>query len=278
MQNKSDAYKRLKKNECFLKRKNIYFTYPTKKDSFENICKKISGDWTKPHNRYSTADWVSGSHAINIGLRHSSVSFLPSRSVLRDNPLACTCDLHWLQQWHLSGRGDVDNQMMSCFSGDMEVPLGSLLLENCSEFRFYNCGRLMLHSVTTGLVFLSDVWAWMLKLDIRWWSYSASVRFNYFTKACLAHSNILKNVSSGISIERLNSIFVTWVEKQKRNLGFLIHTHIRWNSSWNSPPLLSMSMLMKQKKKVQIIGPMNFRRDVKCHGFLSKDWKIVFLF
>ncbi|XP_075899433.1 high affinity nerve growth factor receptor [Nelusetta ayraudi] len=52
--------------------------------------------------------------------------------VLRDNPLACSCDLHWLQQWHLSGRGDVDSQMMSCFSADVEVPLGSLQLDNCS--------------------------------------------------------------------------------------------------------------------------------------------------
>lgn len=87
----------------------------------------------------------------------SSVSLLSSHSVLRDNPLACSCDLHWLQQWHLSGRGDVDSQMMSCFSGDVEVPLGSLQLENCSEFGFYYCGRLMVHSATMGLVLFSDV-------------------------------------------------------------------------------------------------------------------------
>ncbi|KAI3361334.1 hypothetical protein L3Q82_013513 [Scortum barcoo] len=59
--------------------------------------------------------------------------FLPLLNlVLRDNPLVCSCDLHWLQQWQQSERGDVDNQMLSCFSSDQEVALSSLVLDNCS--------------------------------------------------------------------------------------------------------------------------------------------------
>ncbi|XP_054477126.1 high affinity nerve growth factor receptor isoform X2 [Anoplopoma fimbria] len=59
--------------------------------------------------------------------------FLPQLNlVLRDNPLVCSCDLHWLQQWQQNDRGDVDNQMLSCFSDDQEEPLNSLVLDNCS--------------------------------------------------------------------------------------------------------------------------------------------------
>lgn len=60
----------------------------------------------------------------------------PCCSVLRDNPLVCSCELHWLQQWQLTGRGDVDSQMMTCYSNDLEIPLNSLMIENCSEFGF----------------------------------------------------------------------------------------------------------------------------------------------
>ncbi|XP_074508828.1 high affinity nerve growth factor receptor isoform X2 [Sebastes fasciatus] len=59
--------------------------------------------------------------------------FLPLLNlVLRDNPLICSCDLHWLQQWHRNERGDLDNQMLSCFSDDQEVPLNYLVIDNCS--------------------------------------------------------------------------------------------------------------------------------------------------
>nr|XP_020465321.1 high affinity nerve growth factor receptor isoform X2 [Monopterus albus] len=59
--------------------------------------------------------------------------FLPLLNlVLRDNPLICSCDLHWLQQWQHNERGDLDNQMLSCFSDDQEVPLNSLVIDNCS--------------------------------------------------------------------------------------------------------------------------------------------------
>ncbi|XP_070767417.1 high affinity nerve growth factor receptor isoform X2 [Enoplosus armatus] len=59
--------------------------------------------------------------------------FLPLLNlVLRDNPLVCSCDLHWLQQWQRYDRGDLDNQMLSCFSSDQEVLLNSLVIDNCS--------------------------------------------------------------------------------------------------------------------------------------------------
>ncbi|XP_034384956.1 high affinity nerve growth factor receptor [Cyclopterus lumpus] len=59
--------------------------------------------------------------------------FLPLLNlVLRDNPLVCSCDLHWLQTWQRNERGDVDNQRLSCFSDDQEVTLDSLVLDNCS--------------------------------------------------------------------------------------------------------------------------------------------------
>nr|XP_020496071.1 high affinity nerve growth factor receptor [Labrus bergylta] len=60
--------------------------------------------------------------------------------VLRDNPLVCSCDLHWLQEWQRSKRGDVDTQMLSCFSNELEVPLNSLVIENCSlpEVKIYS--------------------------------------------------------------------------------------------------------------------------------------------
>lgn len=53
--------------------------------------------------------------------------------LLRDNPLICSCDLHWLQQWELTDRGDVNSQILSCSSGDQDVPLSALVLDNCSE-------------------------------------------------------------------------------------------------------------------------------------------------
>ncbi|KAG7469576.1 hypothetical protein MATL_G00130460 [Megalops atlanticus] len=59
--------------------------------------------------------------------------FLPLLSlVLRDNPLACTCDIHWLQQWQRSGRGDLINQSLSCRSNGLILLLETMMIENCS--------------------------------------------------------------------------------------------------------------------------------------------------
>ncbi|XP_060937436.1 high affinity nerve growth factor receptor [Limanda limanda] len=59
--------------------------------------------------------------------------FLPLLNlVLRDNPLLCSCDLYWLQEWQRNDRGDVDNQWLSCFSDEQEVALNSLVINNCS--------------------------------------------------------------------------------------------------------------------------------------------------
>ncbi|XP_076006334.1 high affinity nerve growth factor receptor [Genypterus blacodes] len=59
--------------------------------------------------------------------------FLPLLNlVLRDNQLVCSCDLHWLQLWQHSDRGDLDAQMLCCFSDDQETLLSSLVLDNCS--------------------------------------------------------------------------------------------------------------------------------------------------
>ncbi|XP_051261712.1 high affinity nerve growth factor receptor isoform X1 [Dicentrarchus labrax] len=59
--------------------------------------------------------------------------FLPLLNlVLRDNPLVCSCDLHWLQQWQHNERADLDNQLLFCLSNDQEVALNSLMIDNCS--------------------------------------------------------------------------------------------------------------------------------------------------
>lgn len=59
--------------------------------------------------------------------------FLPLLNlVLRDNPLECSCEIHWLQQWVNIGRGDPDNQPMTCFSFGSEMPLKVLSMDNCT--------------------------------------------------------------------------------------------------------------------------------------------------
>ncbi|KAL6109646.1 ntrk1 [Pungitius sinensis] len=59
--------------------------------------------------------------------------FLPLLNlVLRENPLVCSCDLHWLQQWQWKERGVVDTPLLSCFSDGREVLLNSLVIDNCS--------------------------------------------------------------------------------------------------------------------------------------------------
>ncbi|MEQ2266740.1 hypothetical protein XENORESO_017331, partial [Xenotaenia resolanae] len=59
--------------------------------------------------------------------------FLPLLNlILRENPLICSCDLFWLQQWQNDDRGDVYSQMLFCLSDDEEIPLSSLVISNCS--------------------------------------------------------------------------------------------------------------------------------------------------
>ncbi|XP_043972020.1 high affinity nerve growth factor receptor isoform X2 [Gambusia affinis] len=59
--------------------------------------------------------------------------FLPLLNlILRDNPLICSCELFWLQQWQNEDRGDIDSQMLFCLSNDEEFPLSSLVIDNCS--------------------------------------------------------------------------------------------------------------------------------------------------
>ncbi|XP_010883640.2 high affinity nerve growth factor receptor isoform X2 [Esox lucius] len=52
--------------------------------------------------------------------------------VLRDNPLVCSCDIHWLQQWQLNEHSDLDNQPLHCFSNGHKLQLDSLMMENCT--------------------------------------------------------------------------------------------------------------------------------------------------
>ncbi|KAM6967923.1 high affinity nerve growth factor receptor [Aplochiton taeniatus] len=59
--------------------------------------------------------------------------FLPLLNlVLRDNPLICSCDIHWLQQWQRSERGDLDSQPLQCLSYDSPQLLSSYENVNCS--------------------------------------------------------------------------------------------------------------------------------------------------
>ncbi|KAL2084415.1 hypothetical protein ACEWY4_019933 [Coilia grayii] len=69
-------------------------------------------------------------------LRHVSwkvFHYLPLLNlVLSYNPLDCSCDHHWLQQWQLGGRGDLDSQPPTCVSNGTAIPLDALIIENCS--------------------------------------------------------------------------------------------------------------------------------------------------
>lgn len=104
------------------------FRHP-KDEPSENICEKRETLFQVTAKRRSICDTGRrlGSQVVFRGLNVP----LSSYSILRDNPLTCSCDLHWLQQWHLNSREDVDSQ--TCFSGNIEVSLGSLQLDNCSE-------------------------------------------------------------------------------------------------------------------------------------------------
>ncbi|MBN3295015.1 NTRK1 factor, partial [Amia calva] len=52
--------------------------------------------------------------------------------VLKDNPLLCSCDIHWLQQWQITGRADLSNQSLSCHSEGRDHPVAGAVMENCS--------------------------------------------------------------------------------------------------------------------------------------------------
>ncbi|KAJ7985453.1 hypothetical protein DPEC_G00352190 [Dallia pectoralis] len=56
--------------------------------------------------------------------------FLPLINlVLRDNPLVCSCDIHWLQ---LNEHSDFDNQPLHCFSNGKKMELDYLTMDNCT--------------------------------------------------------------------------------------------------------------------------------------------------
>ncbi|XP_062841250.1 high affinity nerve growth factor receptor [Trichomycterus rosablanca] len=51
--------------------------------------------------------------------------------VLRDNPLVCSCDIFWLQQWQRFRRADIDSQQ-TCVYNNSSIQLDSFVMENCS--------------------------------------------------------------------------------------------------------------------------------------------------
>uniref|UniRef100_A0A8C3U8M9 Tyrosine-protein kinase receptor n=1 Tax=Catharus ustulatus TaxID=91951 RepID=A0A8C3U8M9_CATUS len=46
-------------------------------------------------------------------------------SILVGNPFNCSCGLRWLQLWQNSSWAELENQSLSCWEGDVLVPLGS---------------------------------------------------------------------------------------------------------------------------------------------------------
>ncbi|KPP68946.1 high affinity nerve growth factor receptor-like, partial [Scleropages formosus] len=57
--------------------------------------------------------------------------------ILKENPLACSCDMLWLRQWESSGRGDLHNQSLFCYSNGQELHLKDMVMENCSVPEVY---------------------------------------------------------------------------------------------------------------------------------------------
>ncbi|XP_051576014.1 high affinity nerve growth factor receptor isoform X1 [Myxocyprinus asiaticus] len=51
--------------------------------------------------------------------------------ILRDNPLICSCDIYWLQQWHRKRQGDIDSQQNCIYNGN-SIQLDSFEMDNCS--------------------------------------------------------------------------------------------------------------------------------------------------
>ncbi|XP_056617764.1 high affinity nerve growth factor receptor [Triplophysa dalaica] len=59
--------------------------------------------------------------------------------ILRDNPLTCSCDIYWLQQWHRTRQGDGDSQQYCINNGNI-ISLDSFEMDNCSvpEVKIYS--------------------------------------------------------------------------------------------------------------------------------------------
>ncbi|XP_051575181.1 high affinity nerve growth factor receptor-like [Myxocyprinus asiaticus] len=51
--------------------------------------------------------------------------------ILRDNPLTCSCDIYWLQQWNRKRQGDIDSQQNCIYNGN-SIQLDSFEMDNCS--------------------------------------------------------------------------------------------------------------------------------------------------
>uniref|UniRef100_UPI0037E80078 high affinity nerve growth factor receptor n=1 Tax=Semicossyphus pulcher TaxID=241346 RepID=UPI0037E80078 len=133
--------------------------------------------------------------------------FLPLLNlVLRDNPLVCSCDLHWLQQWQRNERGDLDNQMLSCFTNQQEVLLNTLVIDNCSlpevtinsksKYKIQEGGNLTFECIVTGSPTPSVRWR------------TAQLHSRFFTQERISGSTLhlllyLINVSSSDNLHNL---------------------------------------------------------------------------
>uniref|UniRef100_A0A8C4EHW6 Tyrosine-protein kinase receptor n=1 Tax=Dicentrarchus labrax TaxID=13489 RepID=A0A8C4EHW6_DICLA len=99
-------------------------------------CLEPNGITSIPALALQESENVTEMNLASNSLEHISwrvFHFLPLLNlVLRDNPLVCSCDLHWLQQWQHNERADLDNQLLFCLSNDQEVALNSLMIDNCS--------------------------------------------------------------------------------------------------------------------------------------------------
>ncbi|XP_034553546.1 high affinity nerve growth factor receptor isoform X1 [Notolabrus celidotus] len=126
--------------------------------------------------------------------------FLPLLNlVLRDNPLVCSCDLHWLQQWQHSDRGDLDTQMLSCFANDLEVPLSSMVIDNCSPPEVKIISKLRHKTQEGGNLTFECIATGSPTPDVRW--RTENVDSNFFTQERINGSTLhlvlfLTNVSS----------------------------------------------------------------------------------
>ncbi|KAM6995533.1 high affinity nerve growth factor receptor [Tautogolabrus adspersus] len=133
--------------------------------------------------------------------------FLPLLNlVLRDNPLVCSCNLHWLQEWQRSERGDVDTQMLSCFSNELEVPLNSLVINNCSlpEVTIHSRSKSKIQE-GGNLTFECEVTGSPTP-NVRW--RTEKLRSRFFTQERISGSKIhldlfLTNVSSSDNLHNL---------------------------------------------------------------------------
>ncbi|KAI2654930.1 hypothetical protein H4Q32_017225 [Labeo rohita] len=58
--------------------------------------------------------------------------------ILRDNPLTCSCDIYWLQQWHRKRQSDIDSQQNCMYNGN-NIQLDSFEMDNCSGNLTFTC-------------------------------------------------------------------------------------------------------------------------------------------